>query len=130
MYISLLNKPNENEGSKPTYCFEHKTEIMINTKKHNKCQSSKCKETPIFGLPNKRVQYCLLHKQPNMINLVLENKCSVLECNEEYNHIFKTTKYCNTHLPENAKIVVKRLCKYCDIKEVSIHVKAIIQFIE
>ena len=57
--------------------------------------------------------------KPNMINLVLENKCSILECNEEYNQIIETTKYCNNHIPENATIIVKRICKYCDIKEES-----------
>jgi len=91
---------------------------MICTRK-NKCQSSKCKETPIFGLPNKRIQYCLKHKQPNMINLVLENKCSILECNEEYDNIIDITKYCNKHIPENSVIGIKKLCKFCDIKEES-----------
>ena len=52
-----------------------------------------------------------------MINLVLENKCCILECNEEYNHVFDTLKYCNIHVPENSLITIKRLCKYCDIKE-------------
>jgi hypothetical protein len=83
------------------------------------CQHSKCKETPIFGLLDKRPQYCIAHKQPNMINLVLENKCSVLDCNEEYNNNVDEIKYCNTHTPENALIGVKRLCKFCDIKEES-----------
>jgi hypothetical protein len=89
---------------------------MINIK-DKKCQYKKCKETPLFGLPNKRVQFCLKHKQPNMINLVLENKCYILECNEEYNHVFDSLKYCNIHVPESVLILVKRLCKYCDIKE-------------
>jgi hypothetical protein len=52
-----------------------------------------------------------------MINLVLENKCSVLECDEEYDHIIDITKYCNKHLPDDSTSQVKRLCKYCDIKE-------------
>ena len=91
----VYNLPTE---TKALYCFEHKKENMISMQ-NNKCQSSKCKETPLFGLPNKRVQYCLHHKQENMINLVLENKCSILECNEEYNHIIETTKYCNIHVP-------------------------------
>jgi hypothetical protein len=109
----IYNLPTE---TKALYCFEHKKENMISIQ-NNKCQSSKCKETPLFGLPNKRIQYCLHHKQENMINLVLENKCSILECNEEYNHIIETTKYCNTHIPENSLMIVKRFCKYCDIKE-------------
>jgi hypothetical protein len=82
------------------------------------CQHSKCKETAIFGFINKRSQYCLSHKLPNMINLVLENKCSVLDCDNDYCHVIKTDKYCNAHVPsEEYGMVVKRLCKYCDIKE-------------
>jgi len=114
----VYNFPNE---KKAVFCILHKKDDMICMKTY-KCQSSKCKETPIFGLPEKRVQFCLQHKQPNMINLVLENKCSVLDCNEEYNHIFETIKFCNKHIPENAIIGVKRLCKFCDIKEESTHI--------
>jgi hypothetical protein len=120
---NCMTRPNFNipTETKALYCNEHKKENMISMK-NNKCQSSNCKETPLFGLPNKRVQYCFNHKQSNMINLVLENKCSILDCNDEYNQIIDTTKYCNKHIPENATIVVKRLCKYCDIKEESTHI--------
>jgi len=52
-----------------------------------------------------------------MINLQQFNKCSVLECEQEHTQIIDNTKYCNTHIPEDALIKVKRLCKYCDIKE-------------
>ena len=107
--------------TKPIYCGEHKKDNMIYIH-NNKCQSPKCKDTPIFGLLNKKPQFCLKHKQTNMINLVLENKCSVLDCNEEYINIIETTKYCNKHIPENALISVKRLCKFCDIKEESKHI--------
>ena len=111
--ISNFNLPTEN---KAIYCSEHKTPEMINTKKKN-CQHNKCKEIAIFGLANKRTQFCNTHKQPNMINLVLENKCSVLDCNDEYNQMLDNTKYCNKHIPEDSLTKVKRLCKYCDIKE-------------
>ena len=53
-----------------------------------------------------------------MINLVLENKCCVIDCDNEYNHLIDSNKYCNTHIPtEEYGMIVKRLCKYCDIKE-------------
>jgi hypothetical protein len=58
-----------------------------------------------------------------MINIVLENKCCVLDCEKEYDHVIKTLKYCNTHIPsEDYGMVVKRLCKYCDIKEETAYV--------
>jgi hypothetical protein len=112
-----FNAPSE---SNPLFCAEHKLEGMVCTRTRNKnCQSPKCKETPIFGLRNKKPQFCLKHKQINMINLILENKCSILECNEEYDNIIDITKYCSNHTPENSFIGVKRLCKFCDIKEES-----------
>ena len=99
------------------YCSEHKKENMINYK-NKKCQYQKCKENALFGLINKRPQYCFEHKELNMINLVLENKCSIPECNNEYLHIIEKIKYCNIHIPsEKYSMIVKRLCKYCDIKE-------------
>ena len=52
-----------------------------------------------------------------MVNLILENKCSIENCNNEYEHIHNDKKYCKTHIEENYGLVVKRLCKYCDIKE-------------
>jgi len=102
--------------TKRLYCFDHKTPEMINMRKKS-CQDKKCKELAIFGLANKRPQFCNTHKQPTMINLVLENKCSVLDCDDEYTLILDDTKYCNKHIPEDSLTKVKRLCKYCDIKE-------------
>jgi hypothetical protein len=119
IYENCMKQPTYNlpTETKALYCFEHKTPDMINVSNKN-CQHAKCKETAIFGFINKRSQYCLSHKLPNMINLVLENKCSVLDCDNEYCHVIKTDKYCNAHVPsEESGMVVKRLCKYCDIKE-------------
>jgi hypothetical protein len=122
-YENCLKRPSFNLATEKIaiYCSEHQKENMINIKK-NKCQSSKCKETPLYGLPEKRIQFCYKHKQPNMINLVLENKCSILDCDKEHDHSFNDIKYCNKHIPENATIVVKRICKYCDIEEESKYV--------
>jgi hypothetical protein len=113
-----FNLPTE---TKALYCAEHKTQLMVNISKKT-CQHQKCKELAIFGIINKRPLYCIKHKQQNMINLVLENKCAVLDCDEEYTQLLDTTKYCNKHIPEDSLIKVKRLCKYCDIKEESSHI--------
>jgi hypothetical protein len=109
----VFNLPTETKG---IYCSEHKKENMIDIRNKN-CQNKKCKELAIFGLANKRAQFCNIHKQPNMINLVLANKCSILDCNDEYTQILDDIKYCNKHIPEDSLTKVKRLCKYCDIKE-------------
>ena len=112
--IPIFNIASEKNG---LYCFEHKEENMINVKSNN-CQYKKCKQTSLFGFINKRPQFCLEHKQLDMINLVLENKCCVIDCDNEYNHLIDSNKYCNTHIPtEEYGTIIKRLCKYCDIKE-------------
>ena len=119
IFDNCLKRPTFNLPTeiKAVYCFEHKQENMINVKNKN-CQFMKCKETALYGNINKRPQYCQNHKQPNMINLILDNKCCLLECDNEYNHIIDTIKYCNLHIPSDKyTMVVKRLCKYCDIKE-------------
>ena len=55
-----------------------------------------------------------------MINLILENKCSILNCEKEHEFIIKNIKYCIDHCPnKNYEINIKRLCKYCDIKDES-----------
>jgi len=90
---------------------------MINVK-NKKCQHSKCKNDAIFGLKNKKkAQFCTKHKKNDMINLVLENKCSIPECQNEYEFIVDNEKVCLSHSPENYETNIKRLCKYCDIKE-------------
>ena len=105
---------------KALYCKEHASNDMINVNNaRRKCQHLKCKETSIFGLQKKRPQYCNSHRQPNMINLQQFNKCSILECEQEHVQIIDNTKYCNIHIPKDALTKVKRLCKYCDIKEQS-----------
>lgn len=114
-----FNYPTETKG---LFCGEHKLENMISVSKKN-CQHLKCKETPLFGLVNKRAQFCLTHKQPNMINVILENKCVVLDCDNDYAHVVEDEKYCNSHIPsEKYGMIVKRLCRYCDILEETAHV--------
>jgi hypothetical protein len=55
-----------------------------------------------------------------MINLILENKCSIIECDKEHGFIIDNIKYCMEHCPDtNIEINIKRLCKFCDIKEES-----------
>jgi hypothetical protein len=55
-----------------------------------------------------------------MINIILDNKCNILECHNEYEFIVNNVKYCLHHNPDkNHETNIKRLCKYCDIKEES-----------
>jgi hypothetical protein len=111
-----FNLPSE---TKALYCSEHKKENMINITSKN-CQEGKCKNEALFGLINKRPQFCFEHKKDNMINIILDNKCNILECHNEYEFIVNNVKYCLHHNPDkNHETNIKRLCKYCDIKEES-----------
>jgi len=119
IFEGCMTRPNYNlpTETKPIYCSEHRLENMISTSKKT-CQQTKCKELSLFGLTNKRAQFCHLHKLPSMINVILENQCSVLSCISEYEHEIKGEKFCNTHIPsEEFGSIVKRLCKYCDMRE-------------
>jgi hypothetical protein len=107
--------------TKALYCFSHKEETMIDVSKKN-CQHTKCKEKALFGEPNKRAQYCFEHKHFDMINVILDNKCCVLDCDNEYDHVIDLEKFCARHIPEDYGLIVKRTCKYCDIREESTHV--------
>ena len=109
----VFNDPTEKKG---LYCYEHKKDGMINVR-NKSCQVDNCKQDAIFGIKDKKPQYCLEHKKEGMINLILENKCSILDCENEYDYIIKEVKYCLKHSPESYEINLKRLCKYCDIKE-------------
>jgi hypothetical protein len=113
--LPSYNLPSE---TKPIYCFEHKEPTHISVK-IKKCQEKDCKNESVFGLTNKKATRCNIHKEENMINLFLDKKCSIFDCNEEYFQLVKDIKYCNMHVPEDSMIVVKRLCKFCDIKEES-----------
>jgi hypothetical protein len=92
---------------------------MINIDK-KLCGHTKCKENALFGISStSRPQYCAEHKAEGMINLVLWRKCSVPECDAEHDvQCDDGNQYCLNHCPsDKVEIAMKRLCKYCDIKE-------------
>ena len=114
--IATHNFPSE---TKKLFCSVHCEKDMVLISSSNQCQHSGCKQKAIYGLPNKRKQFCSEHKKPNTINQVLESKCSILDCDNEYYCIVDAKKVCLKHAPEDYETNIKRLCKYCDIKEKS-----------
>ena len=108
------------------YCAQHKQPGMISMC-GNKCQSAKCKQVALFGLVNKRAQYCSVHKLPNMINIIEASQCCTEGCLLEWLYVFTETgkKYCSDHYPDQSAVAVqKRLCKYCDMCDLTTHVCA------
>jgi hypothetical protein len=112
-----FNFPTEKVG---LYCGTHRRGGMINIR-NNKC--TECNNQALFGLSGKRAQYCTVHRKSRMINVFLESKCSILDCEREHDVIVGDLKYCLKHCPdERYGVRLKRLCKYCDIKDISDYV--------
>ena len=111
-----FNLPTETKG---LVCFEHKQDGMINVRKKT-CDSIGCKDVALYGRTGKRAQFCPAHTAPGLVNVVLESKCCVLDCDSEFLVLVDDVKYCLKHSPDERHLIaVKRLCRYCDIKEKS-----------
>jgi len=112
-----FNLPTERRGR---FCDSHRLPGMINVSKKN---CAECRNKALFGLSGKRAQFCAEHKRAGMVNVIIESKCSVLNCEMEHDVVTDGQKYCLKHCPnDQAAIVPKRLCKYCDIQEQATHV--------
>jgi len=117
--IASYNFPDQING---LFCIDHKSINMVNIR-NNMCKKPKCYEKAIYGFINSfKPIYCFNHKENEMIDLILENQCSVLNCEKKYCFIVDDFKYCSQHYQENCEIEIKRLCKYCDIKENSTYI--------
>lgn len=102
------------------YCKEHSLPGMV-ILEGKKCRIVGCKAKADFGFSGKKALFCLDHKKNLMINLKLENKCS--NCDKAHDVISKDVKYCKDCVPEDDHLnIVKRLCKYCDIRENSSYI--------
>jgi hypothetical protein len=112
-----FNMPTERRGR---FCGSHRLPGMVNI---DMTSCAECRSKALFGSSGQRAQYCADHKRDGMVNVLLENACSALDCDEEYDVLTNGRKYCLKHCPdEQCAIALKRLCKYCDIKERSSHV--------
>ena len=83
------------------------------------CDYNTCKNDAVYGKDEfHRAQFCCKHKNDNMIHVYKERQCSI--CPNEYDFLIDNTKYCVSHCPvQEYENVIKRLCKYCDIRESS-----------
>lgn len=52
-----------------------------------------------------------------MIHLLEDQQCSAPNCTATYTFVHDAQKYCSVHCPVDYEMVLKRLCKYCDIRE-------------
>ena len=114
--IATHNFPSE---TKKIVCLEHIKDGMERISSSKQCRHDGCKNDATHGFKGQRKKFCSEHKKPDTIDQVLESKCSVLNCNKKYDCIVNRKKLCLEHSPEDYEINIKRLCKYCDIKEKS-----------
>ena len=115
-----FNLPSETRGVR---CADHKLAGMVYIL-NKRCSVLGCQGEALYGEePGKRAYRCALHKTFSMVNLFLAGKCDVLDCEKAYEVLVGGTKYCLLHSPDpQHSITVKRLCRYCDIKEASRYV--------
>ena len=112
-----FNMPDQKTG---IYCSEHKLPGMVSTQS-KKCQVPRCKHDALYGKSeHHRAQFCEKHRHDGHIHVFKERQCSM--CEKDYAFVLPETraKYCMEHCPnEEFENAVKRLCKYCDLRESS-----------
>ena len=113
-----FNLPTERRGR---FCGSHRQVGMVNVRKKT-CAMCKC--PALFGFTGKRAQYCADHRLDDMVNVFHENRCCIVDCEAEHDILSSDgLKFCLKHCPdEQTSIILKRLCRYCDIKEQATHV--------
>jgi hypothetical protein len=95
-----------------------------------KCQSAKCKRDAEFGKTEfHRPQFCGAHKPEGYVDVRREKRCQAGGhdgCPDDHELLYETTddqglveqhKVCLAHAPPGYEASLKRMCKYCDIRE-------------
>lgn len=107
------------KGESPSFCKNHKAEMMINVKSKI-CIEEECIKVASFNFEgNKRPIYCKTHSKSEMID-VKKKKCREIGCIKSpvFNYKGKNSPiYCRLHAKEGMRDVKSRRCKtdMCDI---------------
>ena len=112
--------------ARATMCCVHRSPTMISVK-IKKCQTPKCKESAEFAkTESDRPQFCSDHKPEGYVDVRREKLCGHDGCPDDYDLVYETTddqglveqhKVCLAHAPPGYEASIKRLCKYCDIRD-------------
>jgi len=127
-----FNAPDEKVG---LYCRKHKQPGMTSVKV-KKCQDPKCRESATYGKDEfHRAQFCFVHKSETSVCIADAMRCSHDGCVEQYVLVVEvdigsetgtgagtrtgpvSRKVCLAHAPPGYEASLKRMCKYCDIRE-------------
>jgi hypothetical protein len=116
----------EPDEARATMCCVHRSPTMINLK-NKKCQTPKCKHDAEFAKTEfNRPQFCSDHKPDDYVDVHKEKRCGHDGCPDDHELLYETTddqglveqhKVCLAHAPPGYEASLKRMCKYCDIRE-------------
>ena len=86
------------------------------------CQAPKCRELATHGKDEfHRAQFCVDHKLDASVCIADALRCAHGGCSETYEFVVEaetgTRKVCLAHAPPGYEEAIKRMCKYCDIRE-------------
>jgi hypothetical protein len=118
-----FNVPDQTKG---LYCAKHKKTGM--TSIHGKkCQAAKCKRDAEYGKDEfHRAQFCVTHKPDDYVDVYAERRCEHEGCTADYDLVYDKAdeqgaveqhRACLAHAPPVCADALKRMCKYCDIRE-------------
>ena len=111
----------EPEQKTAVMCKKHRTATMasLNIKR---CHAPACRALATYGKDEfHRAQYCADHKLETSVCIADALRCSRDGCSAQYEFVVESEtgahKVCLAHAPPGYEIALKRLCKYCDIRE-------------
>jgi hypothetical protein len=87
-----------------------------------RCQAPSCRALATYGKDEyHRAQFCVEHKNDTSVCIADALRCSREGCTQQYEFVVETEegagKVCLAHAPPQYEIALKRMCKYCDIRE-------------
>jgi hypothetical protein len=116
--IPSFNFPDQ---TKAVFCKKHKLEGMIGVNtKTKKCQGEPCTALATHGKDEfHRAQFCFDHKRDADVRISDALMCGFPGCAAQYEFVIDegTHKVCLAHAPPVYEAALKRMCKYCDIRE-------------
>jgi hypothetical protein len=117
----VFNAPDQTRGA---YCATHKIAGMVNVTS-TRCQAHLCRAPATYGKDEfHRAQFCVDHKADTSVCIADALRCEHIGCTHRYEFVVETEtgaaaarKVCLAHAPPQYEVALKRLCKYCDIRE-------------
>jgi hypothetical protein len=116
----------EPDEARAKMCCVHKSATMTSIQ-NKKCQKPKCKHNAEFGKTEfNRPRFCETHKPEGYVDVRQEKRCQHDGCTADHELLYETTddqgaveqhKVCLAHAPPGYEESIKRMCKYCDIRE-------------